>query len=139
MNISLHRFSPTKVLIVDDSAFMRSVLKRMVESEENLCVVGTAENGGEALDKVAALNPDVITLDVEMPVMDGLEILSRIICDFPRPVIPARVIGSQTIRLKVFSGEKFNTVNRISGRQVVVNSAFIEGLFQHVDPRAVGV
>lgn len=95
MNISLHRFSPTKVLIVDDSAFMRSVLKRMLESEENLCVVGTAENGGEALEKIAALNPDVITLDVEMPVMDGLEILSRIMCNFPRPVIMVSSLTQQ--------------------------------------------
>ena len=95
MNTPLHRLPPVKVLIVDDSAFMRSVLKRMVESEENLCVVGTAENGNEALEKISALNPDVITLDVEMPGMGGLEILPRIMCDFPRPVIMVSSLTQQ--------------------------------------------
>lgn len=76
-----------RVLIVDDSAFMRTALSRMVASDLDLWVVGTASNGIEALQKVPALNPDVITLDAQMPGLDGLQTLSRIMAEFPRPVI----------------------------------------------------
>jgi two-component system, chemotaxis family, protein-glutamate methylesterase/glutaminase len=76
-----------KVLVADDSAFMRTALTRMIESDPALRVVGTAQNGLEALDKVSKLQPDVITLDIEMPVLNGLETLKRIMQDSPRPVI----------------------------------------------------
>ncbi len=75
------------VLVVDDSAFMRTALSRMISSEATFEVVGTACNGAEALDKIAALDPDVVTLDVEMPGLDGLETLRCIMAQFPRPVI----------------------------------------------------
>jgi two-component system, chemotaxis family, protein-glutamate methylesterase/glutaminase len=86
--------SQIKVLIVDDSAFMRTALSRMVASDVGLCVVGTAASGIEALQKVASLDPDVITLDVEMPGIDGLETLRRIMVQFPRPVI---MVSSATV------------------------------------------
>ncbi len=76
-----------RVLIVDDSAFMRTALSRMVGSDAALAVVGTAANGNEALRQVPALDPDVITLDVQMPGLDGIETLRRIMSEFPRPVI----------------------------------------------------
>ena len=76
-----------KVLIVDDSAFMRKVLSDMIESEETLTVVGTATDGRDALAKIELLDPDVITLDVEMPVMDGINCLKEIMKRFPKPVI----------------------------------------------------
>jgi two-component system chemotaxis response regulator CheB len=76
-----------RVLIVDDSAFMRTALSRMIASESGLEVAGTAGSGSEALDKIAALDPDVVTLDVEMPGLDGLQTLRRIMNQFPRPVI----------------------------------------------------
>ena len=76
-----------KVLVADDSAFMRTALKRMIESDPSLHVVGTAQTGMEALDKIQQLQPDVVTLDVEMPVLNGLETLKRIMRDSPRPVI----------------------------------------------------
>jgi two-component system chemotaxis response regulator CheB len=75
------------VLIVDDSAFMRIALCRMVASDADLWVVATAASGIEALQKIVSLDPDVITLDVEMPGLDGLETLRRIMAEFPRPVI----------------------------------------------------
>jgi two-component system, chemotaxis family, protein-glutamate methylesterase/glutaminase len=87
MNTTLNAQRLIRVLIADDSAFMRTALTRMLESDPNIRVAATAQNGTEALEKVAALDPDVITLDVEMPVLNGLETLKRIMEEFPRPVI----------------------------------------------------
>jgi len=78
---------PIRVLIVDDSAFMRTALSRMIASEFGLEVAGTASCGSEALERIAALDPDVVTLDIEMPGLDGLQTLRRIMNQFPRPVI----------------------------------------------------
>lgn len=79
--------NPVKVLIADDSAFMRTALGRMIESDPGLKLCGTAQSGHEAVDKVVALQPDVLTLDVEMPGLNGLETLKRIMKDHPLPVI----------------------------------------------------
>ncbi len=76
-----------RVLIVDDSAFMRTALSRVIASDPDLEVAGTACNGSEALSKVAALDPDVVTLDVEMPGLGGIETLRGIMSQYPRPVI----------------------------------------------------
>ncbi len=74
---------PIRVLVVDDSAFTRMALTRMIESDPALCVTETAQNGREALEKIASLHPDVVTLDIEMPGMNGLETLKRIMREFP--------------------------------------------------------
>jgi two-component system chemotaxis response regulator CheB len=87
--------SSIRVLVVDDSAFMRTALTRMIASDSELSVVGTAVNGNEALQKIPELNPDVITLDMEMPGIDGLETLRRIMSQFPRPVI---MVSSATVK-----------------------------------------
>ncbi|HUK23311.1 MAG TPA: chemotaxis response regulator protein-glutamate methylesterase [Terriglobales bacterium] len=76
-----------RVLVADDSAFMRTAITRMIESDPGMRVASTAQTGQEALDKIAALQPDVVTLDVEMPGLNGLETLKRIMKDSPRPVI----------------------------------------------------
>ncbi|MGH9493652.1 MAG: protein-glutamate methylesterase/protein-glutamine glutaminase [Candidatus Sulfotelmatobacter sp.] len=78
---------PARVLVVDDSAFMRTALARMIASEPSFEVVATACNGAEALEKIAVLDPDVVTLDVEMPQLDGLATLRIIMSRLPRPVI----------------------------------------------------
>lgn len=75
------------VLIADDSAFMRTSLTRMIESDEGLSVIGTAQTGLEALAKINSLQPDVVTLDIDMPGMDGLQTLKRVMSDRPRPII----------------------------------------------------
>ena len=76
-----------RVLVADDSAFMRTAITRMIESDGSLRVSATAQTGPEALEKIASLKPDVVTLDVEMPGLNGIETLKRIMQDFPRPVI----------------------------------------------------
>jgi len=76
-----------KVLIVDDSAYMRVVLKDMIESDPGAVVVGTAKDGMEGVDKAKAVSPDVVLLDIQMPRMDGLATLQRIMRESPTRVI----------------------------------------------------
>jgi two-component system, chemotaxis family, protein-glutamate methylesterase/glutaminase len=76
-----------KVLVVDDSAFMRKVIPQMLQEDGSVEVIGTAKNGPDAFKKTIELNPDVITLDVEMPGMDGLKTLGMIMSEKPTPVI----------------------------------------------------
>lgn len=77
----------TRVLVVDDSAFMRRVIGEAIVSQPDLELAGTAVNGLDALLKVELLNPDVVTLDVEMPEMDGLVALRHLMTRYPRPVV----------------------------------------------------
>ncbi len=76
-----------KVLIVDDSLVMRKAISRMLSKDRDIQIVGTAMNGQDAIEKVEALKPDVITMDIEMPIMDGLEALRHIMSQNPIPVI----------------------------------------------------
>jgi len=76
-----------KVLIIDDSAFMRRVISDIINSDERLEVIGTAVNGKDGLKMVNELNPDVITLDIQMPVMNGLEMLKLLQKNHSIPVI----------------------------------------------------
>lgn len=75
------------MLVVDDSAFMRKLISDFLSEHPRLHVVGTARDGQEALQKIEQLNPDVVTLDVEMPVMNGLETLKHIMQKKPLPVV----------------------------------------------------
>ncbi len=77
----------TRVLIADDSAFMRKLLSDLFQKQEDFEVVGTAMNGKEAISKVKQMQPDVLTMDVNMPVMDGLEALGIIMKECPLPVV----------------------------------------------------
>ncbi|HEU4995350.1 MAG TPA: chemotaxis response regulator protein-glutamate methylesterase [Gemmatimonadaceae bacterium] len=77
----------SSVLVVDDSAFMRRSIGEILAASEEFVVVGTARNGVDAIEKVRALDPDIVTLDVEMPELDGLQALVRIMKDAPRPVV----------------------------------------------------
>lgn len=76
-----------RVLVVDDSAYMRYVLRNTLASDPAIDVVDVARDGLDALDKIASLKPDVVTLDLEMPRMNGFEALKRIMVECPLPVI----------------------------------------------------
>ena len=75
------------VLVVDDSAFMRKLVSEMVDGSGEFRVIGTARNGLEALKKVHTLDPDLVTLDIEMPELDGIGVLGYIMSEAPRPVV----------------------------------------------------
>ena len=75
------------VLVVDDSAFMRKLVSEMVDGSGEFRVIGTARNGLEALKKVHSLDPDLVTLDIEMPELDGIGVLGYIMSETPRPVV----------------------------------------------------
>lgn len=77
----------TKVLIVDDSTFFRKRLKEIIESDPTMQVVGEAKDGKEGVSLAASLHPDVITMDVEMPVMDGITAVKEIMAKTPTPIL----------------------------------------------------
>ncbi|CAH8710158.1 protein-glutamate methylesterase/protein-glutamine glutaminase [Paenibacillus thiaminolyticus] len=76
-----------KILVVDDSAFMRAIISDLISRESTFEVVDTARDGEEAVRKVKELLPDAVTLDVEMPVQNGLQALQQIMAQSPTPVI----------------------------------------------------
>lgn len=83
-----------KVLVVDDSALMRKTLKEIIMTDPGLEVIGTARNGQDAIEKAHELNPDVITMDINMPVMDGLTSMQYIM--YENPQVPVLIISSIT-------------------------------------------
>jgi two-component system chemotaxis response regulator CheB len=76
-----------RVLVVDDSAFMRQLASRVIEESGEFVVAGTARNGYDALKQIRLLDPDIVTLDVDMPELDGLGALACIMNETPRPVV----------------------------------------------------
>ncbi|HNI96141.1 MAG TPA: chemotaxis response regulator protein-glutamate methylesterase [Leptospiraceae bacterium] len=83
-----------KVLVVDDQAIIRNILEKGLNSYENLEVVGKAANVFEARDMIVELDPDVISLDIEMPKMNGLEFLKKLMPQYPLPVV---IVSSHTL------------------------------------------
>jgi two-component system chemotaxis response regulator CheB len=83
------------VLVVDDSSFMRTLIAEMVESTREFQVVGTSVDGVDALESIRSLNPDIVTLDIEMPRLDGLQTLDTIMREMPRPVVMLSAAGSE--------------------------------------------
>lgn len=78
---------PLSVLVVDDSNFFQQRLTEIINSNPKLKVVGIASNGQEAVDKAASLKPDVITMDFEMPVLDGVSAVRQIMANNPTPIL----------------------------------------------------
>lgn len=106
-----------KVLIVDDSATIRALLTQALSKDPELTVVGSAPDPYVARDKIVELQPDVITLDVEMPRMDGIEFLRRLMAAFPLPVIMVSALtekGKQ-ITLQALEAGAVDYVTKPSG------------------------
>jgi len=78
---------PIRAIVIDDSAFMRKSISIMLESDGCIKVIGTAKDGEEGYKIVRSLKPDIVTLDIEMPKMDGLTALKNIMKDCPTSVI----------------------------------------------------
>ena len=95
-----------KVLVVDDSAFMRKLLQDIIESDPAFEVTATARNGREALEKLRSIEVDAITLDVEMPEMNGLEALDNIMKTRPLPVLMVSSLTGEGTRGNHFGARK---------------------------------
>ncbi len=108
---------PVKVLVVDDSALMRRLISKMLGRHPGIQVVGTAINGNDVLTKIRALKPDVVTMDVAMPVVDGLTALRRIMRESPLPVIMFSTFTAQGTRatIEALALGAFDFVTKPSG------------------------
>ncbi len=112
-------------MVVDDSAFMRFSISQHLNENAEIIIVGTANDGKEALRLIPQLQPDVITLDVEMPHMDGLSTLRQIMKEFPRPVIMFSSLtkegAAETIQALMIGAVDFiaKPDNRLDIRQVM--------------------
>lgn len=89
-----------RALVADDSSFMRKALTHILESDRNIKVIDTAGDGEETIRKVKELHPDVVLLDVEMPVMDGLSALTHIMAEVPTPVVVISGLKDPTLAVK---------------------------------------
>src|SRR5437016_12337755 len=84
--------APIRILVVDDSLVVRKMLSDTLSADAELEVVGSASDGRLALSKIPVLKPDLITLDVEMPVMNGLEMLAALRKQYPKMPVPIVVV-----------------------------------------------
>ena len=84
-----------KILVIDDSAFMRRVISDIINNDERCQVIGTAANGKEGLEKIRLLRPDVVTLDIEMPIMNGLQMLKELPKKQMLPVIMMSTLAEE--------------------------------------------
>ncbi len=109
---------PVKVLIVDDSPFIRMSLKKILSRDPEIEVVDTARDGREGITKIQILKPDVVTMDVEMPVMNGLQALEEIMRWQPTPVIILSAVTTEGAKLtiKAFDLGAAEVVSKPSGK-----------------------
>ena len=105
--------APIRVLIVDDSAFMRFTISKRLGETNGMVVVGSARDGEEALSLIPKLQPDVVTLDVEMPRLNGLDTLREIMANFPRPVIMLSSLTTEGAR-ETIQGLTYGAVDFIA-------------------------
>ena len=102
---------PVRALVVDDSAYNRVTLTRMLESDPHVKVVATAVNGEDAIKQAMKQRPDVITLDLEMPIMDGFAFLRWLMVNLPTPVI---AVSSRSSDRSVFKALELGAVDFIA-------------------------
>jgi len=109
-----------KVLVVDDATFMRLTIKAMLE-KNGYEVVGEAANGLEAIEKFNQLRPDIVTMDITMPDMDGIEALKKILAADPKAnVIMVSAMGQEVlVREAILSGAKTFIVKPFKEDQII--------------------
>ncbi len=107
-----------RVLVVDDSIFMRNIIADMISENKNIEIVGRAKNGQEAVEMNLQLKPDVITMDVEMPIMNGLEALKRIMSDRPTKVIMVSSLTTEGAKetIEALNSGAYDFVSKPSGQ-----------------------
>lgn len=118
-----------KVLIVDDSLLFRETLAREIGKDFGIEVIGTAEDPFVARDKILELKPDVVTLDVEMPKMDGLAFLKKLMPQYPLPVIVVSSIGKNVFEALDAGAVDFVTkpdMNRSGGMNSFINELIVK-------------
>jgi two-component system chemotaxis response regulator CheB len=136
--------SPVRVLVVDDSALMRKLIPQILETDNSIQVVGTAMDGNFGLKKIEELRPQVITLDLEMPGMGGLDMLKEIM---RRHRIPVIVVSSHTTRgasvtLKALSLGAFDFVAKpsdVSSRMQEIAQELISKIKAAAQSRGIAI
>jgi two-component system chemotaxis response regulator CheB len=124
------------VLVVDDSAFMRKLIAELVESTGAFHVVASAGDGIEALQKIRELKPDIVTLDIEMPRLNGLQALEQIMAEMPRPVVMLSAAGSELgneMTLRALERGALDFVKKPSGPVSIDLSAVRERLMSALE------
>jgi len=117
--------SAIRVLVVDDSVFMRAMLKDALSKTEGVEVVGSAQNGAEGLERIVALRPDVVTLDIEMPGLTGLDVLERVMKDKPLPIVVVSTktqAGAETTLKALERGAVECVAKPLAGKKVTLES-----------------
>jgi two-component system chemotaxis response regulator CheB len=116
-----------RVVIVDDSTFMRAVITRLLRRDGRFEVVGQAKDGKEGVDTVVRLRPNVVTMDVNMPVMDGVEAVRRIMSENPLPVVMVSAHTTEGARatMEALSAGAVDFVSKPSG-EVSADLALVE-------------
>ncbi|MFF2089029.1 chemotaxis response regulator protein-glutamate methylesterase [Paenibacillus sp. NPDC058174] len=109
--------APYRVLIVDDSPFMRKIFSDLIVKDPQFTIAGTAANGREAIEAVERLKPDAVTLDLEMPEMNGIDALQSIMKKHPTPVIMLSGISEENTRetIKALQYGAFDFIRKPSG------------------------
>ena len=116
-----------RVLVVDDSVLARTMITQGLAKNPRIEIIGTAFNAVDAMAKVGQLKPDVITSDIEMPGMNGMEFLKKLLPQYPLPVI---LVSS--LNLRVFDALSAGAVDFVRKPEPGKNEAFIEALTQKV-------
>jgi len=117
-----------RVMVVDDSVFMRKMITKMLEKEKDIEVIATAKNGKEAIDLNIKMKPDVITLDIEMPQINGLEALKEIMATRPTKVIMLSSLTTEGAKETIKSLElgAFDFLSKPDGKSISLNIEKVE-------------
>ncbi len=142
--------SKVKVLVVDDSAFVRRAIIRMFDNSKEISIIDVASDGQMAIELIKKLHPDVVTLDVQMPVLDGISALERIMKECPVPVVMLSSLtgrgGDQTLRALELGAVDFidkssaggvmdlsNLLNELTSKIMVAARIDLKKLHSHVE------